>query len=1621
MDYLRRVKEKEKKDLISRYTFPERKKLEKRQQDFTGVVRKDRRRGGMSVIFSWNRRENNSLEENQEVDDDHREIQHQLTDPDDNDCQHLHCDDDHPTHDEFEPSVENTERNRSSGNQEIMLILRIDDDDYEEYQEMTTTHDDMDNNSSFSHPDANDGEYHLITTSGSLKKGGGDNENNNREVDDIRMFSSCRYRKPRIKEASDDEEIPQVAEENTKRRKSQETTKTSTRVKHVLDPHHQQPESSRNKSFSTSHPKGDQASCCYLRHDSPLVPFTSSILYSIMNFRSQTKHLLKDQQENHDHEMRKNKRQRRFVVKSSHPSSQSILYMSCLLMLMTSSSSIYCLAQDVNQQQSSSSLHVNQTKSATSDISSDYSSSLSPSVPITDNNKDLVIMSSPVIPIPPFRHTSGPSDMTNRDTKSNNNDHNEHQNVNRANSEGLSSSSSSSPDATHVIKDNDDNENDADRDLDEDKRSSSSSDSSVNKITSTNNQMRVGDKNPQNSDSSASVHQVTLPIIHSNNDHNEHIVSISSFSKGSSSDLSLLSKTSNRNVEDDLNQQNNRKQESPVAAENDVGEDAEDDEEESEGPYIGFNDLTTHPHFTSSASSPVSPGAEGSDAVSDSASLPSSPASPTSSSSKETNPTHHDPEDNHHHIASSSNSNILNIHKAHDDKSILNRQQPNVDETNKKISGKSIIIDSSSSSSSTIRNGNHDANLHLHLSQHEFKNDDYEMMFRFTKDHYNVSIAEDAPGKTYASVIIDNRVQISDVMISSENHYPSTPLMIHNLHHMRHDGNNDNSRLIELSSRDNFYSNNMISRHNDMVADDPYLMMGVFVGPDPNIIVKYKISSGDDRKMFKAESRRVGDFFFCLIRTRSSEVGAVLNREYQEFFYLKVRASISSKRDKSLRLKSRCDVTVRVEDANDLSPLFYPTLYNLDVPEDTPLDKSVLKVTAFDPDIGVNGEIYYSLDPNDKNQDFTVHPTQGIISVTRPLTARYRNSRGAHHKRQLMIYARDRERGSTIRGSLAANTGSILASQSRATVNINIVPVNRDKDDFDFNNSGEDERTSSSSSLSNKKYHHDASAYHFSVAENSKFATIVGVINETDTDNSTIFKYKLINYKNKFTIDYKTGLLSVKGFLDREEQDLYKLYASVSDSHPSTQSSTATIIVTVTDVNDNPPIFREKTYYARVREDLPIGSVIMRMRAYDVDLGSGGIIKYSIGSSPDQSSVSSSSQNDHESFSIDELMGTVRIAKELDFEKRQVYNLTIVAKDEGVPSYSSTTHLLVEIEDVDENQFAPRFNDFVLTGDVKENSPVGTYVMTVTAVDDDDPSQVPSYQLVAGSGLGKFSIDEEGRITTGVVFDREYSDRYWLMVMAKDKSAIPKTSHVNLFIRINDENDCSPHTIEPFYFATIKENATINTSVLKLEATDDDLNGDDFQINYRMVNIDTDIPFSIDKMTGEIKTKEKLDREIQAQYILDIEISEVNNQNGHVLMSKTPVIINIENVNDNSPQLLSQIIRCQAYNSLPKEIPVCHVIAYDMDDVDSDQAASSGTTSDRSSGGASGSSESSLVFEIIEGNDYSFFRIDRNTGSIYFGREGPIPVKTYDLTVSFFSHFTSLTLFFFLTYDDPPE
>uniref|UniRef100_A0A803T686 Cadherin domain-containing protein n=1 Tax=Anolis carolinensis TaxID=28377 RepID=A0A803T686_ANOCA len=151
--------------------------------------------------------------------------------------------------------------------------------------------------------------------------------------------------------------------------------------------------------------------------------------------------------------------------------------------------------------------------------------------------------------------------------------------------------------------------------------------------------------------------------------------------------------------------------------------------------------------------------------------------------------------------------------------------------------------------------------------------------------------------------------------------------------------------------------------------------------------------------------------------------------------------------------------------------------------------------------------------------------------------------------------------------------------------------------------------------------------------------------------------------------------------LDREEQQTYHMILTAMDGGESKKTGTATILVTVTDINDNTPVFSQASYKGSLKENSPIGMSILQVKASDSDEGSNADITYTI------IKIQDSIQK---IFNVDSRDGTIILMENIDFEDRQNYVMIMQASDGG----GLVAHCNVEIEVLDENDNPP---DVILT------------------------------------------------------------------------------------------------------------------------------------------------------------------------------------------------------------------------------------------------------------------------------------------------------------------------------------
>ncbi|XP_064544890.1 fat-like cadherin-related tumor suppressor homolog isoform X2 [Drosophila montana] len=473
------------------------------------------------------------------------------------------------------------------------------------------------------------------------------------------------------------------------------------------------------------------------------------------------------------------------------------------------------------------------------------------------------------------------------------------------------------------------------------------------------------------------------------------------------------------------------------------------------------------------------------------------------------------------------------------------------------------------------------------------------------------------------------------------------------------------------------------------------------------------------------------------------------------------------------------------------------------------------------------------------------------------------------------------------------------------------------------------------------------------LTENAPKGSVVYCVHATDADlgiNAEI-TYTLAVELKEFTINKTTGCIVLSEQLDREQTDKYELHIVVKDSGDPVLSAEAVVYILVDDVNDNAPIFGVQEYMFKIREDVPRGTVVAVIEAIDKDVGENAEILFSL----------KEDTQDKNLFKIDKHSGAIRTEGYLNYENRQVHNLVISAIDCGVPSLTADMPIVIEIIDVNENRFAPEFEDFAYEGKIRENMPKGTLVMNITARDMDgmDINAKISYSITGGDGLGIFSVNDQGSIHSLTQLDAETKNFYWLTLCAQDNAIVPLSNCVKVYIEVENENDNIPLTTKPVYYVNVTEGTSGKTDIIQLKAIDPDI--DPLQtITYSITSGNHVGYFDIEPHTGLLKTTErKLDRENQSEHILEVSISD----NGSpILTSTTRVVVSVLDINDNSPVFDQRVYKVQVPSTTNMNESIFQVHAIDNDDGEN----------------------SRITYSIKSGKKKNKFRIDSFSGHIFF-------------------------------------
>ncbi|XP_044201151.1 protocadherin Fat 4-like [Thunnus albacares] len=413
-----------------------------------------------------------------------------------------------------------------------------------------------------------------------------------------------------------------------------------------------------------------------------------------------------------------------------------------------------------------------------------------------------------------------------------------------------------------------------------------------------------------------------------------------------------------------------------------------------------------------------------------------------------------------------------------------------------------------------------------------------------------------------------------------------------------------------------------------------------------------------------------------------------------------------------------------------------------------------------------------------------------------------------------------------------------------------------------------------------------------SVPEDAEVGSNVTRVLATDKDSSfnKEIRYSLRGGEGRFSIDPVSGIVSVADALDRESKAEYNLQVIAEDQGRPARSSTATLLIQVSDINDNVPKFSEAEYEVEVLETESVGTSVLSLSAVDPDEGSNGNITYSI--------FKQSPSSDPAVFELDSSSGTLRLAQPLDYSEVKVYRLMVQASDGGTPSLVGNGSVVVKVKDVNNNP--PEFSKESYDVAVSENLASGASILTLEVTDKDEGGFSNGYFLYTNN---TFDINNQGVVSLrkDVTLDRETKDSYILQVVAVDHVTDGLRATAQLNITVLDYNDNAPQfpdIPDPLFIPEGDYSEDTPGEVFPIRPTDADL-GLNGEVALTLASDNSLFRFREDGMLLAVGA---LDRESKESYDLLIRASDKGSPQRENI---TTISVSLIDVNDNRPEFSS--------------------------------------------------------------------------------------------------------------------
>ncbi|KAM3613403.1 uncharacterized protein V6R79_025500 [Siganus canaliculatus] len=537
-------------------------------------------------------------------------------------------------------------------------------------------------------------------------------------------------------------------------------------------------------------------------------------------------------------------------------------------------------------------------------------------------------------------------------------------------------------------------------------------------------------------------------------------------------------------------------------------------------------------------------------------------------------------------------------------------------------------------------------------------------------------------------------------------------------------------------------------------------------------------------------------------------------------------------------------INIRVQDINDNSPQFKEESLKIEIRESADKGARFLLDEAHDGDIGENAVQGYSLQQNDHFK-LNVNTKAG----------------GRKYGELVLDKELDREDKKELILLLTATDGGSPQRSGTVVIHVTVLDANDNAPVF------------------------SETVYKASLPENSPLDTLVITVSATDADEGVngevSYGFDHVSHEKQiFSLDAKTGDVRVTGAIDYEKESSYEMQISAKDGLGL--ASYATLIIDITDINDNAPVIYLKSLINPIPENVSPGTEVGIINVQDRDSDTNRQVRCYIQQNVPFKLVPS----------IKNYYSLVSTGQ-LDREVVSDYNITITATDEGSPPLSSSKSVELSVADINDNP--PVFEEQSYSAYVSENNKPGSTLCSVSARDPDwRQNGTVIYSLLSGEVRGApvssyVSVNGD----TGVIhavrsFDYEQLRSFKAQVMARDNGSPPLSSNVTVSVFISDVNDNSPQILYPapegnsFMTELVPKAAHGGSLVSKVIAVDAD-SGQNAWLSYEIVKSTDPGLFTIGVHSGEIRSQRDISESDSMKQTLIVSVRD----NGQPSLSAT--------------------------------------------------------------------------------------------------------------------------------------